>query len=87
MAQGNRCVTPSKTGLKNEVLRSPKPGAYRYKHVTTRLLMDDFHFNKAAPGPGDRAPEFDLLTTSGDRTRLADYIGVQPLLLIFGSIT
>lgn len=86
MTQAN--VTTSKVAdFNKEVPRSSQPDAYRYKHVTTRLLMDDFHFNKAVAGPGDRTPEFDLPTTDGDRIRLADYIGVQPLLLVTGSIT
>lgn len=39
------------------------------------------------PRPGEQMPDFDLPTTDGDRLRKADFVGVRPLLLTFGSVT
>ena len=60
---------------------------YRYQRLTTRVLMDDFRFREAAPGAGDYLPEFELVTTSGERISTRDYADGQPLLLVFGSVT
>ncbi len=71
-----------------EVVAFPKGGAnYRYEKVTTSVIMDDFRFNKGAPSAGDPFPDFDLTTTDGHRIRKQDYVGQQPLLLVFGSVS
>ena len=64
-----------------------KASEYRFKRLRTQLLMQDFRFKKRAPGPGDPLPEFDLVTTTGERIETKDYTDKQPLLLIFGSVT
>lgn len=75
-------------GEKNNIKGSAaKASDYRFKRLRTQLLIQDFQFKKTAPGPGDPLPEFDLVTTTGDRIKTKDYIDKQPLLLIFGSVT
>ena len=59
---------------------------YRYDHFTTKLLIHDGSFHKAAKRPGETLPEFDLLTTDGDRIGTQD-IRDRPLFLVTGSIT
>jgi thiol-disulfide isomerase/thioredoxin len=61
--------------------------AYRYKKFTTRLLFRDLRFKPGAAGPGDSFPDFELLTTKGDRLVNADIFGDRPVLFIFGSMT
>lgn len=61
--------------------------AYRYQHVTTGVLLDDFRFNKSAPKVGNSFPDFDLLTTTGEHICRGRYLGRKPVLLVFGSIT
>ena len=61
--------------------------SYRYKRFTTRLLFRDLRFDKAAAGPGESLPSFQLLTTAGDRLENHDVFGNRPVLLIFGSMT
>ncbi len=60
---------------------------YRYKRLTTQLLMNDFRFGKMAPGAGDSLPNSELVTTDGERINVRDYAEGRPLLLIFGSLT
>jgi hypothetical protein len=38
------------------------------------------------PGPGDRLPAFDMMTTRGTRVKNDDFIG-RKLFITFGSIT
>jgi alkyl hydroperoxide reductase subunit AhpC len=40
-----------------------------------------------APGPGDRAPDFELRTIDGDKIRLSEYRGDWNVVLTFGSAT
>jgi hypothetical protein len=60
---------------------------YLYDHVTSKVLGEDLDFGDDAPGPGDRLPDFDLPTATGERVRSADFVGHEPLLLVFGSVT
>ncbi len=60
---------------------------YRYKRFTTSLLFRDLRFGKAAAGPGDLFPSFELVTPSGDRLVNGDVFGDKPVLVIFGSMT
>ncbi len=59
---------------------------YRYHHFTTKLLLHDGWFHKAAKRPGEALPEFDLSTTDGERIATEDF-GDRPLLLVTGSMT
>lgn len=60
---------------------------YLYDHVTSKVLGEDLDFSDDAPGPGDRLPDFDLPTATGKRVRSADFVGHEPLLVVFGSFT
>jgi thiol-disulfide isomerase/thioredoxin len=60
---------------------------YRYQRFTTSLLFRDLRFGKAAAGPGDSFPSFELVTTDGDRLVNHDVFGDKPVLVIFGSMT
>ena len=67
---------------------SPDAGRlYRFEHLAVGIVMKDMYFSKADPGPGDRAPDFDLPTLGGGRFRSADLGETGPALLIFGSYT
>ncbi|HEV2124141.1 MAG TPA: hypothetical protein VGW38_15365 [Chloroflexota bacterium] len=59
---------------------------YRYPHFKRELLVEDMSF-RGGPRPGEPVPDFDLPTTSGGRVRREDFVGRQPLLMTFGSIT
>ncbi len=59
---------------------------YRYQHFTRELLFEDLAWRGGAP-VGEQMPEFDLPTTDGGRVRKADFVGVRPMLLSFGSVT
>ena len=60
--------------------------AYRFARFRTALLIDDMTFDRAAPGPGDRIPGFDLPVLDEGRFSSAD-LGRLPVLLVFGSRT
>ena len=60
---------------------------YRYHHFTTKLLLHDGWFHKAAKRPGEALPEFDLSTTDEDRIATGDFVGDRPLFLVTGSMT
>ena len=60
---------------------------YRFEHLSAGLVMKDLYFRKDDPGPGDRAPDFDLPTLGGGRFRSTDLGESGPVLLIFGSYT
>ena len=60
---------------------------YRYDHFTTKLLIHDGSFHKAASRPGETLPDFDLPTTEGTRLATSDVVGDRPLFLVTGSIT
>jgi AhpC/TSA family len=60
---------------------------YRFEHLTLQMVLRDLRFTKDDPGPGDRVPEFDLLTLGGGRFRSSDLADTGPALLIFGSST
>jgi peroxiredoxin len=42
---------------------------------------------RSGPGPGDRAPDFQLRSLDGDKVRLSDYRGKKNVVLTFGSAT
>ncbi|MDQ4076152.1 MAG: redoxin domain-containing protein [Chloroflexota bacterium] len=58
---------------------------YRYAHFKGKLLVEGLWFD--GPPPGQTMPDFDLPATDGSHVRRDDFLGQQPLLLIFGSIT
>ncbi|MGE0129048.1 MAG: peroxiredoxin family protein [Blastocatellales bacterium] len=60
---------------------------YRFKRLTLPDVMRDMYFSRNTPGPGDRAPEFDLPTVGGGRFRSRDLAESGPALLVFGSST
>jgi thiol-disulfide isomerase/thioredoxin len=60
---------------------------YRFERLTLPIILRDLYFNKHDPGPGDRAPTFDLPTVDGRRFRSGGLASVDPVLLIFGSST
>ena len=60
---------------------------YRFEHLALPLVLKDMYFRKDDPGPGDRAPDFDLPTLGGGRFRSTDLGETGPALLIFGSYT
>jgi hypothetical protein len=47
----------------------------------------DFVYGEGGPEVGDPAPPFELESTAGERIALADFAGVQPVVLVFGSFT
>ena len=60
---------------------------YRFDHLSLSDVMKDLYYSRDDPGPGDRAPDFDLPTLGGGRFRSADLGQTGPALLIFGSYT
>lgn len=59
---------------------------YRYAHFQRGLVLEDFGFH-GGPAPGEPMPNFDLEALDGGRIRKADFVGKQPLLMIFASYT
>lgn len=59
---------------------------YLYPHFQRELMMEDSRFH-GGPRPGEPFPDFDLPTTDGGRIRGSDFVGRQPLLLSFSSVT
>ena len=66
---------------------APAGNEYRYKRFTTKLLLRDMRFRRGAPKPGDVFPEFTVITTDGDELVKRDFLGIRPVLFIFGSVT
>lgn len=60
---------------------------YRFTTLSVPDVMRDMYFRRDDPGPGDRAPAFDLPTLDGGRFRSNDLAERGPTLLIFGSST
>jgi hypothetical protein len=73
--------------LRSEAAFPSRARDYLYDHVTSKVLGEDLDFGDDAPGSGDRLPDFDLPTATGERVRSADFVGHEPLLLVFGSVT
>jgi peroxiredoxin len=45
-------------------------------------------YDATAPKPGDNAPDFELYDTHGNNpTKLSDFRGKTPVVLVFGSYT
>ena len=61
---------------------------YNYPHFRTKHFVADLVGTARAKGvlPGLEAPDFDLVSTAGDRVRLSDRRG-RPTVLHFGSGT
>ncbi len=59
---------------------------YTYDTFTTGLIIEDLHFRKSDPSPGDKVPKFDLELVAGGRLR-SDELGDRPVFLVFGSRT
>jgi len=62
---------------------------YNYPRFTRELLDPQKHRAEfdSAPHPGDRAPDFEARTLTGDRVRLSDFRGQRNVALVFGSGT
>ena len=60
---------------------------YRYKRFTTRLLFRDLRFRDQGAKPGDLFPNFEIVTTDGDRLVNSDVFDGKPVIFIFGSMT
>jgi hypothetical protein len=58
---------------------------YQYDHFRRELMYKDLSFH-GGPAPGEPLPDFNLLTTEGDRRLKSEFHG-RPLLLTMGSIT
>ncbi|MDZ4307713.1 redoxin family protein [Allopontixanthobacter sp.] len=67
--------------------QTAEPDTYKYDHVRSQTLMSDMSFRPTAPRPGDRLPDFALLTTDGTRLSSETLLGAKPLLLVPGSLT
>lgn len=59
---------------------------YNYTTFQKQIQQRNKHFLNG-PKPGEKAPDFDVLTLSGYRFHLRDCLNNKPILLIFGSIT
>ncbi len=59
---------------------------YRYPHFKRGMLLEGLYF-RGGPSPGLPMPGFDLPTTDGGRLSKSDFVGRQPQLLTFASIT
>ena len=66
---------------------SARADEYRYKRFTTRLLFRDLRFRDQGPKPGDMFPNFEIVTTDGDRLVNSDVFDGKPVIFIFGSMT
>jgi len=76
--------------MTTETTRSPAltGAAYRIEHPTLPLLLRDIGIPASDPGPGDRAPVIDLLTTTGERLSTEELArDGRPVFLVFGSLT
>ena len=51
---------------------------YRFEHLSLPLVLKDLRFSNGDPGPGDRAPQFDLPTVDGGRFRSSDLSDTRP---------
>lgn len=60
---------------------------YAYDHVHSKVLMEDMAFTDSAPRPGNRLPDFELPTPTGETISSAELRNEKPLLLIIGSLT
>lgn len=62
---------------------------YNYERFTREMLNAKKHHElfDAAPGPGERAPDFEARLLNGDRVRLSDFRDRRNVVLIFGSGT
>lgn len=68
-------------------MTQPQSAEYGYRHVTTRVLMDDMAFGEQAPRLGHRLASFDLPLAQGGRVRSDDLTAARPLLLVSGSLS
>ena len=73
-------------GARDERLTSAG-SSYRYKRLTTKLLMNDFRFRKGAPRAGDPFPDVELVKTDGEHISSSDALAGRPLLLVLGSVS
>jgi len=76
--------------MSSATLSEPAPDLadeYRYKRFTTRLLLSDLRFRNEGAKPGDLFPNFEIVTTDGDRLVNSDVFGGRPVIFIFGSMT
>lgn len=59
---------------------------YRYGRFHRELLAHDMAF-EGGPRPGDDFPDFHLTTVDGERVSKSDFVGAQPMLMVFSSFT
>ncbi len=62
---------------------------YNYDRFSKTTLAKDLAGTKfgSAPGPGDKAPDFELRTVDGEKIKLSDFRGEMNVVLTFGSAT
>ncbi|PSW15787.1 hypothetical protein C9J01_01870 [Photobacterium rosenbergii] len=60
--------------------------AYRFSHISMSLLMDDMRFNKGKPAAGDKIPEINMVSTTGEQITWQTFSG-KPVFLTVGSMT
>jgi hypothetical protein len=60
---------------------------YLYEETIPDGILRDLAGFGAGPAPGEKLPDFDLLTTDGKRVRREDFLGARPLLITFASLS
>lgn len=63
---------------------------YRFDRLRTSLILQDMRFSRASLKPGERLPDFELLSPDGEPIRAADLLGgssIKALLIVTGSLT
>jgi hypothetical protein len=58
---------------------------YRYQHFERESMQGDLKL-RPSPGVGDPLPDFDMLTTDGQRVRSQDFRG-RKLFITFAAVT
>ena len=61
--------------------------SYRFERFRMMEVLKDMSFSRSVPGPGDRVPDFNLLTLDGTTLSSPDLQEIGPALLVFGSLT
>ena len=59
---------------------------YRFERFRTLEALNDLHFSKDAPGPGEQVPKFGLPTLDDGTFKSDDLSETGPVLLVFGSL-
>ncbi len=62
------------------------PETYNYDTFRKHMMKEHMHFPGGSQ-PGEMAPDFDLPTVDGGRSRLSQFRELRPVLIEFASIT